>query len=240
MAASSGLAFPVSSSATSRLNSISVRRAKSSWTNTPSSSPTRIPSSAQLERCLTVARHSEANNSLSPGKFAEAFLRPYPVFMSVDLERSLRAYAELLIRIGLDLQPGQRLLITEPYDNQGVSLESAPLVRVITEVAYKHGARFVDVIWADSALHGIRQVHAPRDSFAEFSDWKAKAIHMAAERGDALLFLLSSEPGSQDPKAAHNAQVVRRTAWQHFGPTAELLTRGSTNWCAAPVASTPL
>ncbi|HKB91261.1 MAG TPA: aminopeptidase, partial [Opitutaceae bacterium] len=159
--------------------------------------------------------------------------------MSVDLERSLRAYAELLIRIGLDLQPGQRLLITEPYDNQGVSLESAPLVRVITEVAYKHGARFVDVIWADSALHGIRQVHAPRDSFAEFSDWKAKAIHMAAERGDALLFLLSSEPGSQDPKAAHNAQVVRRTAWQHFGPTAELLTRGSTNWCAAPVASTP-
>ena len=84
--------------------------------------------------------------------------------MLIDFDRMLRAYAELTVRVGLNLQPHQRLLIIGPVDNGGCSLESAPLVRQITAAAYDAGARLVETLWGDEALLGARLQHAPRDS----------------------------------------------------------------------------
>ncbi|MEJ1971772.1 MAG: hypothetical protein WDM96_04545 [Lacunisphaera sp.] len=40
--------------------------------------------------------------------------------MSSDFGQRLRAMAEVIVRVGLNLQPGQPLLITDPYELQGV------------------------------------------------------------------------------------------------------------------------
>lgn len=67
--------------------------------------------------------------------------------MSSDFERNLERYAEVIVRVGLNLQPGQRLLIGMPrFGIYGTPLESAPLVRLIAAKAYQVGARLVDVI----------------------------------------------------------------------------------------------
>jgi leucyl aminopeptidase (aminopeptidase T) len=52
---------------------------------------------------------------------------------SSDLNPSLKKYAELIIKVGLNLQPGQRLLIGDPVRNLGVPLGTAPLVRHIAK-----------------------------------------------------------------------------------------------------------
>ena len=59
-------------------------------------------------------------------------------------EQLLDAYAKLTIQSGLNIQPGQQLLITAPLD-------AVPLVRRITEHAYKAGASLVTTIYADDA-----------------------------------------------------------------------------------------
>ena len=56
--------------------------------------------------------------------------------------KNLRAYAELIVRVGTNLQPGQTLLINALVDH-------APLVRELTEAGYRAGARFVDVTYVD-------------------------------------------------------------------------------------------
>ena len=56
--------------------------------------------------------------------------------MPDTLDRLLQAYAELTVRVGLNVQRGQRLIIIGPLASGGVSLEAAPLVRHITESAY--------------------------------------------------------------------------------------------------------
>jgi aminopeptidase len=66
--------------------------------------------------------------------------------MPTDFEGMLRRYADLTIAIGLNLQPGQRLLIIGPIANGGASLEAAPLVREITASAYRAGARLVETL----------------------------------------------------------------------------------------------
>ena len=47
----------------------------------------------------------------------------------------LNVYAELAVKIALNLQKGQRLLIIGPLANGGVSLDAAPLVRAVVRVA---------------------------------------------------------------------------------------------------------
>jgi len=91
--------------------------------------------------------------------------------MSNAHEAMLRAYADLTVKIGLNIQPHQRLLIIGPIANGGASLESAPFVREIAASAYRAGARLVETLWGDEAILSARLQHAPRDSFEEFSAW---------------------------------------------------------------------
>jgi len=83
----------------------------------------------------------------------------------------LAAYGELAVKIALNLQPDQRLLIVGPIANGGASLDAAPLIRRIAESAYRAGARYVETLWGDESLQLLRYRHAPRDSFQEFSSW---------------------------------------------------------------------
>ncbi|HEX3703232.1 MAG TPA: aminopeptidase, partial [Vicinamibacterales bacterium] len=61
----------------------------------------------------------------------------------------LQSYADLAVRVALNLQPGQRLAIIGPLMNGGVSLEAAPLVRQVAASAYRAGAELVEPIWGD-------------------------------------------------------------------------------------------
>src|SRR5262245_27191112 len=93
-----------------------------------------------------------------------------------SFEQRLAQYAEVIIRVGLNLQPGQRLLIgTAGGIFSGAPLEALPLVRELTKQAYLAGARLVDVIWEAQELQRLRYEYAPRDSFEEVPAWKVNA-----------------------------------------------------------------
>ena len=89
--------------------------------------------------------------------------------MSDEFAQNMTKYAELALKVGLNLQPGQRLKIRgSAVGNLGTPIQTAPLVRLIAAGAYKLGARCVDVIWGDDQLDLIRFQNAPRDSFREY------------------------------------------------------------------------
>jgi aminopeptidase len=60
----------------------------------------------------------------------------------VEPDGRLRSYAELAVRVGANVGPGQDVLV------HGF-VEHAPLVREIADVAYANGARYVDVRYGD-------------------------------------------------------------------------------------------
>ncbi|MFX1592733.1 MAG: aminopeptidase [Promethearchaeota archaeon] len=151
--------------------------------------------------------------------------------MSSELEQNLEKYAEVIIKVGLNLQPGQRLLIGAPiFATKGVSLELAPLVRLITKKAYQAGARLVDVNWNDDYLQLIRIQNAPSDSFEEYPIWKVDTAIKFAEAGDALLVIYAENPNlliDQDPKKIGAAQ---QTAFKYCEPLMDKVVRNATNW----------
>src|SRR5215210_4557968 len=100
--------------------------------------------------------------------------------MSLEFEQNLRNYAELAVKIGVNVQPGQRVMIR-------AGIDQALLARLIATSAYQAGARLVDVIWGDEQLDLLRLEHAPRDSFEEASSWLPNALLEYARQGDALI-----------------------------------------------------
>ncbi len=158
--------------------------------------------------------------------------------MTVDLERRLRVYAELAVRVGLNLQPHQRLLIIGPLASGGASLEAAPLIRHIAASAYKAGARFVETLWGDEALQIARYKHAPRDSFTEFSAWLPQALTEHAEAGHALLSVYANDPDLLKDEAPDLVGTVQKAIARDMRPFRELIARNHTNWTviAAPSA----
>jgi aminopeptidase len=158
--------------------------------------------------------------------------------MTVDLERRLRVYAELAVRVGLNLQPHQRLLIIGPLASGGASLEAAPLIRHIAASAYQAGARFVETLWGDEALQIARYKHAPRDSFSEFSAWLPQALTEHAEAGHALLSVYANDPDLLKDEAPDLVGTVQKAIARDMRPFRELIARNQTNWTviAAPSA----
>ncbi len=80
--------------------------------------------------------------------------------MSFPSQESLQKYAELIVRTGLNIHEGQRLLINNP-STRGVLLHVTPLVREVAKAAYRAGARYVDVLWSDEELLKTRVQMAP-------------------------------------------------------------------------------
>jgi aminopeptidase len=153
--------------------------------------------------------------------------------MTSTFDSCLRAYAEVIIQVGVNLQPGQKLLIADPYELQGVSRGALPLVEAVRAIS---GAE-TDIIWGDEAE--LR-------NFAGRADWNgfeglvaANARRMKqhlADRG-CFLFLIGSQPRLLTAVGAERTDALHRIAWQHFGPIMQKLTRSATQWTLAPAPS---
>jgi aminopeptidase len=97
----------------------------------------------------------------------------------------LRAYAQLVVRAGVNLASGQELLVEAQLDH-------APLVRAIAEEAYAAGARFVDVRYSDPYVRRALANAGPDDSLGWTPPWLVSRIERAAEEGAAIVGISDS------------------------------------------------
>jgi len=158
--------------------------------------------------------------------------------MPTEFEQNLEKYAEVIVKVGLNIQPGQRLLIGVPiFGVYGTPLELVPLVRLITKKAYQAGARLVDVLWNDDQMRLIRFQEAPRDSFNEFPEWRTNAAYEIVRSGDASLNFFAEDPELLKGQNPELVGTFHTTNWQHIGPSLDLITKNATNWnlVTAPV-----
>jgi aminopeptidase len=152
--------------------------------------------------------------------------------MSSDFEQNLEKYVDIILKVGLNFQKGQRLLIRSIHGPGALPLELAPFVERIMRKAYLMGARFVDVIWDDPQMHLIRFQHAPRDSFEEFPVWQRDLTLEYFEKGDAMIGILAANPDlfiEQDPEIL---ALTKITDLKYYKSVSDLLTKFASNWLA--------
>jgi len=148
----------------------------------------------------------------------------------------LRKYAEAIVKVGLNLRAGQRLIITNAVA-RGVPPATRPLIHEVAKAAYAAGARFVDVIWGDEEMLRIRLQHAPADSFVEYPKWHVSGILDMIRNGDALLSVYGNDPdvyAGLDPERVGAMQKSHLENYQEIGLN---ITRNAINWCVVAAAA---
>ncbi|MFK3961079.1 aminopeptidase [Guptibacillus hwajinpoensis] len=127
-------------------------------------------------------------------------------------QENLQKYADLVVKVGVNIQQGQTLVVNAP-------LTSAEFVRNIAESAYEAGAKNVHVEWNDETLTRIKYDKAPDEAFKEFPTWKAKGFEEMAENGAAFLSITSSNPDllkGVDPERISNASKTAGKAMEGY------------------------
>jgi aminopeptidase len=155
----------------------------------------------------------------------------------MDLDRTLRLYAELAVKVALNVQPGQRLLIIGPLANGGASLDAAPLARQIAAAAYRAGSPLVETLYGDEVLQSLRFKHAPRESFGSFSAWLPGALVEHVRAGHAVLSISANDPDLLQAEPADLVSALLQSTAREMRPFREQLSRNDTNWAVVAAAS---
>jgi aminopeptidase len=131
--------------------------------------------------------------------------------------------AEVAVKIGLNLQPGQDLLLTAPT-------AALPLVRKIAEHAYKAGAGLVTPLLSDEAVTLSRYRFAPDDSFDRAAGWLYQGMSQAFAANTARLAIVGDNPmllAAEDPAKVSRASKANSIAYQ---PALEKIVNFEINW----------
>ena len=101
---------------------------------------------------------------------------------SMTFEEKLQAYAELAVKVGVNIQPGQYLLVN-------TSVDALDFARLVVKEAYKAGAGRVHVNFSDDELDRAYFEHASDEEFNRFPEWVVKMRDELIERKGALLWI---------------------------------------------------
>ncbi len=145
-------------------------------------------------------------------------------------EAKLDKLAEVAVRVGLGLREGQEVLLTAP-------LAAVPLVRRITEHAYRAGASLVTTLYSDDVATLARFAYAPAAAFDYAPAWLFEGMAAAYRNGAARLAVAGENPAllaGQDGDRVARANKARSVAYR---PALELITDFAINWSIVSFAS---
>ena len=106
--------------------------------------------------------------------------------MTTDLSTQLCAYAELIVRSGVNLQPGQALTVV-------AELAHREFARLLAVTAYEAGARLVEIDWLDPLTSRIRFKHSNAGNLDFVPEYEVPRAHEMLETGWARVRLTGSE-----------------------------------------------
>lgn len=105
-----------------------------------------------------------------------------------ELELALDRYAELAVRVGAHIEPGQTLIVSS-------QITTADFARRIARKAYEAGVEHVHIEWEDDEFKRLRLLHAPESSLAVYpTPWKAEGLARMAEEGAAYIQVYAPNP----------------------------------------------
>ena len=113
----------------------------------------------------------------------------------------LNRFADLVVRVGVNVQPGSGVLVT-------ADTAHLEIARAVVERAYVAGAEWVEVEWSDGPIRHSRLTHSSIESLTRSRPWAIERIkELAAERGVVISLV-----GDPDPHLFDDVDPVKAAA----------------------------
>ena len=97
-------------------------------------------------------------------------------------EKMIRKYAYMLARVGINVQPGQKVMVE-------VMPDAYTFVPVFAEECYKAGASQVIVTYLDLGLLKTRAIYEPAEQVMEIAPWQRESYETYLQQGCAVVRL---------------------------------------------------
>ncbi|WML42961.1 aminopeptidase [Neobacillus sp. PS3-40] len=160
-----------------------------------------------------------------------------------DFQQNLEKYAELAVKVGVNIQKGQTLVVY-------ATIDAAELVRHVVKKAYETGAYDVVVNWNDDTVSRTKYDLAAEEVFTEYPVWHAKEREEMVEKGAAFMSIISSSPDllkgvnperiSNFQKAAGKALIKYRQAVQSDKVSWTVIAAAAPAWAAKVFPNEPV
>lgn len=145
-------------------------------------------------------------------------------------ETQLQKYAELLVKVGLNVQEKEPVYIQ-------ASIDASEFVHLIVEEAYKVGAIDVKVNYKDDRISQLKYQYEPDEFFEEVKQYDIDEKMDYLNRKAAFLSIVSSSPDSlkdADPKKISKAMQANGKAFKDYMVAVQ---SDRMSWCVASYPS---
>jgi aminopeptidase len=153
-----------------------------------------------------------------------------PKLPGVDRAGLLQRLADLAVRVGANVQPGQVVAV-------GADHGQYELARAITISAYKRGARFVDVFYFDPYVKQARIAHAPEETLSFVPRWYGdRMLALGEERAARITLAGPTTTGLLD---ALDQERAGRDQLPFIKEVLTVVSERTTNWTIIPCPTEP-
>lgn len=130
-------------------------------------------------------------------------------------QAKLKAYSELAVRTGANVQKGQKLTISAP-------VECAFFVELLADAAFAAGASDVEVFWNFQKLNRLRYKNVPTEVLTRIPQYLIDQKNDAAKKGAALISVSAEDPTvykDVDPGVLQAYTIAAEKAFKEYYDT---------------------
>ena len=144
----------------------------------------------------------------------------------IDPKR-LEAYADLIVKKGLNLDPGQPVYLI-------AGLDQPEFVRMTVEKCYQAGASKVVVAWQDMPLEKLAHIYQSEETLSVIENWELERLKWRAEKLPALLWLDSDDPDGMNGIDQGKRARAQMAKFPKIKPIRDAM-ENKHQWCIAGV-----
>ncbi len=138
-----------------------------------------------------------------------------------------KMYADLIVRIGANVQRGQEVVIYSQASN-------LPFVRLVAEACYEAGAAAVSVQWSDTVLEELAYRWQSQERLNTLTEWEiARVKHTANVRAATIHLISDTHSDLREFEQKKMVEAVR--CIRAITRPIEITAEGFHAWCVAAV-----
>ena len=144
-------------------------------------------------------------------------------------EKQLKNYAELIVRLGANVQKGQKVIVR-------IAVDQYEFAHLLVEECYKAGASRVTVDWDDAAKSRLDYTFADEEVLGTLLPWEFAKLEQMEKDLPCMIRILSDDPGAMEGIDSRKLAAVMQKRAAAAKPYNDRMM-GRYHWVAAAVPS---
>lgn len=144
-------------------------------------------------------------------------------------EKQLKRYAELIVRLGANVQKGHKVIIR-------IAVDQYEFAHMLVEECYKAGASRVTVDWDDAAKSRLDYSYADEEVLGTLLPWEFAKLEQMEKDLPCMIRILSDDPGAMEGIDSKKLAAVMQRRAAASKPYNDRMM-GRYHWVAAAVPS---